>query len=378
MDSSSSSFKKRKNLEISSSARPQTRSESRLIRLHSPQTVSMGLSLVEEMKIDRPHMAAKLSKLLSYELKDSSRRRWHDSVENEITHIWALKLSQGDFVGVVWFEKNFNKEGLVGAIDVLWISPNHRKGGFGSHLIQSVILRYPEILTWTAFASQAQRDLGLHSFWRKNGFTEIAEDVGKTTLDGFFVRTAATGDRCRLSKRRILAPQAELRPPVEPTDGRWTSANPEISDKISAMCTELRTFTLTGVLGDEKNCAGGCLCPPGEEKIWAAAVKGVVEDLKPKKEFVAEFKWWLGLLTNKPDLADRGNKVISSKELRARAESDVELQELAGYKIEFWPENWGDGILEKSNVFGVVTAKGSKFKMVLVGGLASRIRDTDE
>ena len=357
-------------------ARPQTRAETRLLRLHSPQTVQLGLGLVDEMKIDRPHMAAKLSKLLSYEPNDSSRRKWHESVENEMTHIWALKLTTGEFVGVLWFERNFKKTEIVGGIDVLWVSPHHRKGGFGSHLVQSVILRYPEISTWTAFASQAQKDFGLHGFWRKNGFTEIAEDVGKTTLDGFFVRTAETGEKCRLSKRRILAPAVpEVQPP---RDGRWTSASLEISEKINRLVVDLRSTAIAGVLGDERNCAGGCLCPPGEEKIWENSIKGVLESFRPKKSFIAEFRWWLGLLTNKPEIFDRGNRLVAGVEFRGRPESEVELQVLAGYRIEFWPESWGDAPLEKANVHGVVTAKGSKFKMVLVGGLAAKIRDTDE
>ena len=338
--------------------------------------MQLGLGLVDEMKIDRPHMAAKLSKLLSYEPNDSSRRKWHESVEKEMTHIWALKLTTGEFVGVLWFERNFKKTEIVGGIDVLWVSPHHRKGGFGSHLVQSVILRYPEISTWTAFASQAQKDFGLHGFWRKNGFTEIAEDVGKTTLDGFFVRTAETGEKCRLSKRRILAPAVpEVQPP---RDGRWTSASLEISEKINRLVVDLRSTAIAGVLGDERNCAGGCLCPPGEEKIWENSIKGVLESFRPKKSFIAEFRWWLGLLTNKPEIFDRGNRLVAGVEFRGRPESEVELQVLAGYRIEFWPESWGDAPLEKANVHGVVTAKGSKFKMVLVGGLAAKIRDTDE
>ena len=62
-------------------------------------------SIYEDMKTDRPHMAARLSKLMP-KISDDERR-WSTDVVRERVHIWALKAFPGsstEYVAVMWFE----------------------------------------------------------------------------------------------------------------------------------------------------------------------------------------------------------------------------------------------------------------------------------
>ena len=361
-----------------------SRPETRLVRLVSRQTTDIGLALVERMKRDRPHMAAKLSKLLPYLPGDSTQRLWHPGVESGTTQVWGLRVqSTEEYVGVLWADVQKRQKSnspkrqapnleLVGAIEVLWVAPEYRSFGYGSLIVQSVILRCPEIETWTAFASQGVRDVGLHTFWRKNGFTESAQEVGRTTLDGFFVRTAATAERCMRAKRRPATSTVLDSPP------RWSAREIlcTLPESVREEYDALIAISKSGVFGDERNCAGGCFCPPGEDELWAKAVPGVVENLKPKKTFTAEFKWWRGLFSGKPKLEDRNGKVYAGSDFFAKTDQEPDLQVLAGFRLGFWSDN--DAALEKTDTHGVVAAQGSKYKMILLGGEAAKIRDLEE
>ena len=157
---------------------------SQTYRLHrlpaTEESVGIALSIADRMKIDRPHMAAKLLKLLPYDAKMT--RHWGDSVKSGQTAVWTLPLAKDglhgvDMGGILWLEisrrgsaqsTNKDRPDTIGAIEVLWVDPSCRKFGLGSLLVQGVLTRHPEVTTWTAFASQAARDVGLSAFWRKN------------------------------------------------------------------------------------------------------------------------------------------------------------------------------------------------------------------
>ena len=344
-------------------ARPPVKLETRLIRLQSPEQLDLAVQLVNTIREDRPHMAAKLSKLLPYHQSDLSRRVWHASVISERTHVWAVReLRDNALVGVIWFERNMQKFGdkmqVVGSIDVLWVSPAFRKFGLGSSLVQGIFLRYPAVEVWTAFASQAAKDFGLHRFWKKNGFTESAAEVGKTSLDGFFVRTAATALHCRLAKRRSGIHIKES--PYQ------EDAKDLVPSEFVEYHNELMSLSKNGVLGND--CGGGCFCPPGEDEIWRKAIVGVVEDWLPKKSFLSEFKWWLGLLDKRPVLSYENGGIICNDFLKFRQENEPEVQVLAGFKIAF----------KSDKLNGIISAKGSKYSLVSLGGEAARIRDCGE
>jgi ribosomal protein S18 acetylase RimI-like enzyme len=173
------------------------------------------------MKLDRPHMAARLSKLMP-KLADDGRT-WGSDVIRGRVHIWALKAFQGaasKIVAVIWFELvghsppsvTSKKDSLLtdssnpstAHIEVLWTDPRHRQHGFGTRLVQSVLVRYPGITKWTAFTSRdMKKDAGVNKFWIKNGFYQDSIEVGKVNQDGFFIRNSATES----AKRRRVKTQ---------------------------------------------------------------------------------------------------------------------------------------------------------------------------
>ena len=134
-------------------------------------------SIYDDMKIDRPHMAARLSKLMP-KISDDERH-WSSDIIKERVHIWALKAFPGsstEYVAVMWFElvgprarKDLlapassasalpdgvsSTDGTTAHIEVLWTNPKYRQFGFGTQLVQSVLVRYPNISKWTAFTSR--------------------------------------------------------------------------------------------------------------------------------------------------------------------------------------------------------------------------------
>jgi len=184
-------------------------------------------SIYEDMKTDRPHMAARLSKLMP-KISDDERR-WSTDVVRERVHIWALKAFPGsstEYVSVMWFElvgprakKDTtlpststsalpdgvsSTDGTTAHIEVLWTNPKYRQFGFGTQLVQSVLVRYPNISKWTAFTSRdMKKDAGVHKFWKKNGFSQDTLEIGNVNQDGFFVRNAEV----QTSKRRRIPTQ---------------------------------------------------------------------------------------------------------------------------------------------------------------------------
>jgi GNAT superfamily N-acetyltransferase len=328
----------------------------KMVRLTaSKNTIQIAVDLVEVIKQDRPHMAAKFLKLLPY--SGEMTRQWSEDVAKDKTHVWSLRLSSGigQYVGLLWFDI---KEPGIGGIDVLWIHPEYRKYGLGSMLVQGVILRYPEIRTWTAFASQATKDTGLVQFWRKNGFSELNHEQcrsSNSSLDGFFVRTEITGSNCRLAKRRIAKPQQH-------------SISLEKSDEC---LLEMLSNYRTGVLAFEKDCNGGCLVPVGEEEIWKSVVPSILENYRPKRGFENEFKWWKGFLRDAPYLVLKQNGVFAGTDLIARGESDLEIQVLAGFRIDFVLNVASDAEI-------IASHERSKYSLVVTGGDAARIRSTGD
>jgi len=192
--------------------------ETRAVRL-TADTASLesAVSLLEIMKLDRPHMAMRLSKLVPKTSDDE--RNWSVPVLEDRVHLWALKAVHGSLsklVAVIWFElvggvssaqqpqkkdvlSTDSRNPTTAHIEVLWTRPDIRQCGFGSRLVQSVLVRYPGISKWTAFTSRdMKKDAGVHKFWKKNGFFQESLEVGKVNQDGFFVRNSAT----ETSKRR--------------------------------------------------------------------------------------------------------------------------------------------------------------------------------
>lgn len=200
----------------------------RAVKLSSGDTsLEAAESLYEDMKHDRPHMAARLSKLMPKISVDD--RRWCSDIVAERVHIWALKAFPGsstEYVAVMWFElvsprtkkdnglsvssssNNTNgvssTDGTTAHIEVLWTNPKYRQYGFGTQLVQSVLVRYPNISKWTAFTSRdMKKDAGVHKFWKKNGFVQESLEIGNVNQDGFFIRNA----EIQTSKRRRIPTQ---------------------------------------------------------------------------------------------------------------------------------------------------------------------------
>jgi len=185
-------------------------------------------SIYDDMKTDRPHMAARLSKLMP-KISDDERH-WSSDIVKDRVHIWALKAFPGsstEYVAVMWFElvgprtrKDSSQpvgsvsaalpdgvssnDGTTAHIEVLWTNPKYRQYGFGTQLVQSVLVRYPNISKWTAFTSRdMKKDAGVHKFWKKNGFFQESLEIGNVNQDGFFVRNAEV----QSSKRRRIPTQ---------------------------------------------------------------------------------------------------------------------------------------------------------------------------
>ena len=210
--------------------------ETRPVRL---TTDSISLESAEDiydiMKLDRPHMAVRLSKLMPKMADDA--RQWSKDVLHDHVHIWALKAIHGslsEYVAIIWFELvggNNNtqssaskKDALTDSklcpttahIEVLWTHPNFRQFGFGTRLVQSVLVRYPGILKWTAFTSRdMKKDAGVNRFWIKNGFYQESIEVGKVNQDGFFIRNAAIETSKR---RRVQTQMFEIPDQTAPVD----------------------------------------------------------------------------------------------------------------------------------------------------------------
>lgn len=196
--------------------------ETKAVQL-TPDGASLVISesIYEAMKTDRPHMAGRLSKLMPKMADDV--RAWSSDVSRNRVHIWSLKASQGSlskFVAIIWFElvghspiPTISKKDSIGVeagnpttahIEVLWTHPDHRQFGFGTRLVQSVLVRYPCITKWTAFTSRdMKKDAGVNRFWIKNGFYQESIEVGKVSQDGFFIRNAAV----ETTKRRRVKTQ---------------------------------------------------------------------------------------------------------------------------------------------------------------------------
>ncbi len=197
----------------------------RVVRISSGDaSLAAAETIYEEMKSDRPHMAARLSKLMPKMSDDE--RHWGRDVTNDHVHIWALKAHIGArsaYVAIMWFElvelptkKSIDtmsvssassssttapviNSGLTAHIEVLWTYPYCRQYGFGTQLVQSVLVRYPQVSKWTAFTSRdMKKDAGVHKFWIKNGFHQEALEIGKVNQDGFFIRNT----EIQSSKRR--------------------------------------------------------------------------------------------------------------------------------------------------------------------------------
>ena len=196
-------------------------SETRAVRL-TPDAVSLESteSIYDLMRADRPHMAARLSKLMPKMSDDT--RQWSSDVSQDHVHVWALKAVHGSmskFLAIIWFELVGNvpqptgkKDSLLHGswnpstahIEVLWTHPRYRQYGFGSQLVHSVLVRYPSITKWTAFTSRdMKKDAGVNRFWNKNGFYQDTIEVGKVSQDGFFIRNSAIDS----AKRRRVQTQ---------------------------------------------------------------------------------------------------------------------------------------------------------------------------
>lgn len=215
-------------------------SDTRAVQL-TADPISLGASeeIYERMKIDRPHMAARLSKLMPKQADDG--RKWSDDVSRGRVHIWALKATQGvlnTFVAVMWFElvghspiPTIQKKDSLSAtpgdpstahVEVLWAHPDHRQCGFGSRLVQSVLVRYPSVLKWTAFTSRdMKKDPGVNRFWKKNGFYQDTLEVGKVNQDGFFIRNQAI----ETAKRRRVQTQIFQFEDEQPTAKRISTGS---------------------------------------------------------------------------------------------------------------------------------------------------------
>jgi GNAT superfamily N-acetyltransferase len=188
-------------------------SPTRVVRLEpSPQTIGLAEAIYEVMKADRPHMASRLSKML---IKgDEGERRWNTDVVAGHVVLWVIKLTAPNgedlIVSILWFE--WVKESKTAHIEVLWTHPSYRQFGFGSQLVQSVLVRHPEVEKWTAFTSRdMKKDGGVHRFWTKQGFHQASIDVGKTTQDGFFIRIANAGPTKSVKRRRIQREMFEIK-----------------------------------------------------------------------------------------------------------------------------------------------------------------------
>jgi GNAT superfamily N-acetyltransferase len=200
----------------------------RAIRLSSGEASLVAAeSIYEDMRIDRPHMAVRLSKLMP-KLSDDARH-WGNDVVDEHVHIWALKAytgSKAGYVAIMWFElvePSFSRKnnidtmstssssssvsssyplsplGMTAHVEVLWTHPSCRQYGYGTQLVQSVLVRYPQVSKWTAFTSRdLKKDPGVHKFWMKQGFHQESLEIGKVNQDGFFIRNSAV----QTSKRR--------------------------------------------------------------------------------------------------------------------------------------------------------------------------------
>jgi hypothetical protein len=203
-------------------------SETRAVRL-TTDTISLESAedIYEIMKLDRPHMAARLSKLMPKMVDDA--RQWSKDVLSDHVHIWALKAVQGSLskvVAIIWFElvggeknprptskrdnlSDSNLTPTTAHIEVLWTHPKFRQFGFGTRLVQSVLVRYPGILKWTAFTSRdMKKDAGVNKFWIKNGFLQESIEVGKVNQDGFFIRNAGLQT---FKRRRIPTQMFEIK-----------------------------------------------------------------------------------------------------------------------------------------------------------------------
>ena len=212
-------------------------SDTRAVRL-TTDTLSLESAedIYEIMKMDRPHMAVRLSKLMPKMADDA--RQWSKDVLSDHVHIWALKAVQGSqskFVAIIWFElvggeKNPRQPGkkdnlsdsnltpTTAHIEVLWTHPKFRQFGFGTRLVQSVLVRYPGILKWTAFTSRdMKKDAGVNKFWIKNGFYQESIEVGKVNQDGFFIRNAGLSSSKR---RRVQTQMFEIKDDEIPTADR--------------------------------------------------------------------------------------------------------------------------------------------------------------
>ena len=187
-------------------------SETRPVRLTTDSTsLETAERIYEIMRLDRPHMGVRLSKLMPKMADDA--RTWSSDVLSDHVHIWALKAVHGSlskYVAIIWFElvggntnqslavqKNYSLSGLSSSpttahVEVLWTHPQYRQFGFGTRLVQSVLVRYPCISKWTAFTSRdMKKDAGVNKFWIKNGFYQESIEVGRVNQDGFFIRNAA-------------------------------------------------------------------------------------------------------------------------------------------------------------------------------------------
>ena len=196
--------------------------ETRAVQLTAdPVSLEATEEIYELVKLDRPHMAARLSKLMPKQTDDG--RKWSDDVSRGRVQIWALKATQGilsKFVAIIWFELVGHspipiiarKDSIsqnpgnptTAHIEVLWTHPDHRQCGFGSRLVESILIRYPGVTKWTAFTSRdMKKDAGVNKFWKKNGFYQDTIEVGKVNQDGFFIRNAAI----ETTKRRRVQTQ---------------------------------------------------------------------------------------------------------------------------------------------------------------------------
>ena len=208
----------------------------RAVRLSSgDSSLDAATSIYEDMKCDRPHMAARLSKLMP-KVSDE-KREWSMDIKKEKVHVWALKAYPGSsarFVAIIWFELvgpkgrkdnastastsstssgswNDGTDGTTAHIEVLWTHPSCRQFGFGTQLVQNVLVRYPTISKWTAFTSRdMKKDAGVHKFWKKNGFFQESLEVGNVNQDGFFIRNAGmtTSKRRRLQTQMFTIPDS--------------------------------------------------------------------------------------------------------------------------------------------------------------------------
>ena len=200
----------------------------RAVRLSSGDaSLDFAEHIYNIMRLDRPHMAVRLSKLMP-KLADDERH-WSKDVVDDHVHIWALKAQTGSisrFVAIIWFDVveprrdasswssgSTNTSSLPGPtahIEVLWTDPEFRQYGFGTQLVQNVLVRYPNIHKWTAFTSRdMKKDSGVNKFWIKNGFFQESLEVGKVNQDGFFIRNAAL----QSSKRRRIQTEPFQVPP---------------------------------------------------------------------------------------------------------------------------------------------------------------------